>query len=276
MEGKFGGEWICACVWLHSFTAQIKLSQYCWFAIARYNIKSSKREKKNCEEVAEGRDMGRDHRGITHHPQELSFFFREPTWGSEEEADLAPSFPLTLWESEALCTFHSHLGQTRNHSPECKPPILQDIGNLEQETTVTHTLTSLSLTPYSPGWGMGRLQNMEMVLLAQVSVKPHTPDDYRSGEGILQVNIFKRNPLFPRRLCFPNIMYFNVNPSGLQKAVITVQMLGFFKAKSLTGTVMVSSGVSLAGPVSSDSTKHSSRCCCEGSLWMWFTSIIRS
>ena len=153
MEGKFGGEWIRVCVWLHSFTAQMKLSQYCWFAIARYNIKSSKREKKNCEEVAEGRDMGRDHRGITHHPQELSFFFREPTWGSDEEADLAPSFPLTLWESEALCTFHSHLGQTRNHSPECKPPILQDVGNLEQETTVTHTLTSLSLTPCSPVWG---------------------------------------------------------------------------------------------------------------------------
>ena len=101
-------------------------------------------------------------------------------------------------------------------------------------------------------------------------------DDHRSEEGNLQVNIFKRNPIFPRRLCSRNIMYVNANPSGLQKAVITVQMLGFFKAKSLTGTVMVSSGVSLAGPVSSDSTKHSSRCCCEGSLWMWFTSIIRS
>ena len=33
--------------------------------------------------------------------------------------------------------------------------------------------------------------------------------------------------------------------------------------------------VSLARPVSSDSTKHSSRCCCEGVLWVWFTSIIR-
>ena len=133
----------------------------------------------------------------------------------------------------ALCRFHSTLGQTRNHSPECKPPILQDIGNLEQETTVTHTLTSLSLTPYSPGWGMGRLQNMEMVLLAQVSVKPHTPDDYRSGEGILQVNIFKRNPLFPRWLCSPNIMYIDANSSGLQKAVITVQMFRFFSKQKL-------------------------------------------
>ena len=145
----------------------------------------------------------------------------------------------------ASCRFHSTLGQTRNHSPECKPPVLQDIGNLEQETTVTHTLTSLSLTPCSLGRGTERLQNMEMVLLAQVCAKPHTPDDHRSGEGILQVNIFERNPLFPRRLCSPDIMYFNANPSGLPKSVITEQMLGFFKAKSLTGTVMVSPGCQL-------------------------------
>ena len=162
------------------------------------------------------------------------------------------------------------MGQTRNHSPVCKPPILQDVGNLEQETTVTHTLTSLSLTPRSLGWGMERLQNMKTVLPVQVCAKPYTPDNHRSGEGILQLNMFKRNPLFPRRHCSPNIMYFNVYPSGLQKAVITVQMLGFCKAKSLTGTVMVSSGVSLAGPVSSDSTKHPSRCCHEGILWMMF------
>ena len=97
-----------------------------------------------------------------------------------------PSPTLTLWESEALCRFHSTLGQTRNHSPECKPPILQDIGNLEQETTVTHTLTLLSLTPCSLGWGMESLQNMETVLSAQVCTKPHAPDDHRSGEGILQ------------------------------------------------------------------------------------------
>ena len=235
-----------------------------------------KKRKIVCEEAAEGRDMGRDHQGITHHPQELSSFFRETVWGSEEEAEQAPSpFPDSVGKA-ALCRLHSTLGQTRNHSPECKPPILQDVGNLEQEIAVTHTLTSLSLTPCSLGWGMERLQNMETVLLAQVCAKPLTPDDHRSGEGILQVNIFKRNPLFPRRLCSPNIMYFNVHPSGLQKAVITVQMLGFCKAKSLTDTVMVSSGVSLAGPVSSDSTKHSSRCCCEGILWMWFTSIIRT
>ena len=169
-----------------------------------------------------------------------------------------------------MCRFHSTLGQTRNHSPECKPPVLQDVGNLEQETAVTHTLTLLNLAPHSLGWGMERLQNMETVLPPQVCTKPHTLDDHRSREGILHVNIFKRNPLFPRRLCSPNIMYINANPSGLQKAVITVQMLGFCKAKSLTGTVMVSSGVSLAGPVSSDSTKHPSRCCHEGILWMMF------
>ena len=157
MEGKFGGEWIRVCVWLHSFTAQMKLSQYCWFAIARYNIKSSKREKKNCEEVAEGRDMGRDHRGITHHPQELSFFFRETMWGSKEETEQAPS-PLAphsvgKWGS---CRFHRTLGQNRNHSPQCKPPVLQDISNLEQETTVTQTLMSLSLTPPLTRTGDGK------------------------------------------------------------------------------------------------------------------------
>ena len=58
-----------------------------------------------------------------------------------------------LWESETSCKFHRPLGQTRNHSPVCKPPILQDIGNLEQETTVTRTLTLLS--PHTPLTRMG-------------------------------------------------------------------------------------------------------------------------
>ena len=133
----------------------------------------------------------------------------------------------------ALCRFHSTLGQTRNHSPQCKPPVLHNIGNLEQETTVTHTLTSLSLTPRSLGWGMERLQNMKTVLPVQVCAKPYTPDNHRSGECILQLNTFKRNPLFPRRLCSPNIMYVNANPSGLQKTVITVQMFGFFSKQKL-------------------------------------------
>ena len=70
----------------------------------------------------------------------------------EEEAEQDTPLPC-LWESEASYTFHSTLGQTRNHSPICKPPILQDIDDLEQETTVTQTLTSLSLTPHSLGWG---------------------------------------------------------------------------------------------------------------------------
>ena len=105
----------------------------------------------------------------------------------------SPSYPPLLWESEASCRLHSPLDQTRDHSPVCKPPILQDIGNLEQETTVTHTLTSMSLTPRSLGWEMERLQNMETVLPAQVCAKPHTPDDHRSGEGMLHFNIFTRH-----------------------------------------------------------------------------------
>ena len=105
----------------------------------------------------------------------------------------SPNYPPLLWESEASCRLHSPLDQTRDHSPVCKPPILQDIGNLEQETTVTHTLTSLSLTPRSLGWEMERLQNMETVLPAQVCAKPHTPDDHRSGEGMLHFNIFTRH-----------------------------------------------------------------------------------
>ena len=80
---------------------------------------------------------------------------------------------------------------------------------------------------------MERLQNTETVLPPQVYTKPHTPDDHRSGEGILHVNIFKRNLLFPRRLCSPNIMYINAHPSGLQKAVITVHMFRFFSKKKL-------------------------------------------
>ena len=98
-----------------------------------------------------------------------------------------------LWESETSCKFHRPLGQTRNHSPVCKPPILQDVGNLEQETTVTHTLTSLSLTPRSPGWGMERLQNIETILPAQVCTKSHTPDDHRSGEGMIHFIFFNIN-----------------------------------------------------------------------------------
>ena len=80
---------------------------------------------------------------------------------------------------------------------------------------------------------MERLQNTETVLLAQVCAKPHTPDDHRSGEGILQLNILKRNPLFPRRLCSPNIMYVNANSSGLQKASNNRINAGIFRSKKL-------------------------------------------
>ena len=59
----------------------------------------------------------------------------------------------------------------------------------------SHSHTDIT-EPHTPltRLGMERLQNMETVLLAQVCTKHHTPDDQRSGEGILQVNIFKRNP----------------------------------------------------------------------------------
>ena len=107
----------------------------------------------------------------------------------------SPSYPPCCGKNEASCRLHSPLGKTRNHSPVCKPPVLQDIGNLEQETTVTHTLTSLSLTPCSLSWEMERLQNLETVLPAQVCAKPHTPDDQRSGEGMLHFNIFTRHSL---------------------------------------------------------------------------------
>ena len=153
---------------------------------------------------------------------------------------------MTLVESEASCRLHSTFGQTRNHSPVCKPPILQDVGNLEQETTITHTLTSLSLTPCSPGWEMERLQNMETVIPAQVCTKPHTPDDHRSGESMLHFKLFKRHSFFPgsslsctyntnklHLFCFPQITYFKANPSELQNAPIIGQMLGFFQEKKL-------------------------------------------
>ena len=57
------------------------------------------------------------------------------------------------------------------------------------------------LTPHSLGWGVERLQNTETVLPAQVCAKPHTPDDHRSGEGMLHFNISKRHCLFLESLC---------------------------------------------------------------------------
>ena len=185
MGGKFGGEWILVYVWLHPFAVQMKLSQYCWFAIAQYNIKSSRKKKKNCPWRSCWREGHGERPQGDHTPAAGTFIFLQGTYVRVRRGGWSsPISPMTLWESEALCRFHSTLGQTRNHSPECKPPILQDIGNLEQETAVTDTLTSLSLTPRSLGWGTEKLQNMETVLPAQVCAKPHAPDDHRSGEGI--------------------------------------------------------------------------------------------
>ena len=153
-----------------------------------------------CEEASEGQTWG-DTMGRSHFTIRI-FTFSSGKLHEGQKRRLnkslppPPRQPLILWENEAPCRFHSTLGQTRNHSPECKPPILQDVGNLEQETAVTHTLTSLSLTPCSLGWGTERLQNMETVLPPQVCTKPYTPDDHRSGEGILHFNIFARNPFF--------------------------------------------------------------------------------
>ena len=100
-----------------------------------------------------GSDTGRDHGRVTLHQQKVYFFFRETTWGSEEVTKQAPAPPTDSVGKWGWCRFHSTLGQTRNHSPVCKPPILQDIGNLEQETTVTRTLTLLS--PHTPLTRMG-------------------------------------------------------------------------------------------------------------------------
>ena len=78
-------------------------------------------------------------------------------------------------------------------------------------------------------------------------------------------------------VCSPQITYFKVNTSKLPNAVIIVQTWGFFQEKNIWQVLWWSAVcVSLGRPVSNDSTKHSSRCCREGILWMWLTSIIRT
>ena len=197
-------------------------------------LKVQKKKKKNCLWRSCYREGHGERPQGDHTPPAGTFIFLQENYLRVRRGGwTSPVSPPDSVVKGASCRFHSTLGQTRNHSPECKPPVLQDIGNLEQETTVTHTLTSLSLTPCSLGRGTERLQNMEMVLLAQVCAKPHTPDDHRSGEGILQLNILKRNPLFPRRLCSPNIMYVNANSSGLQKASNNRINAGIFRSKKL-------------------------------------------
>ena len=145
--------------------------------------------------------MGRDHGKVTCHQQELYFFFRKTTGESEEEAELAPSLPLTLWESEVLCRFHSTLGQARNHSPVLKPPILQAIDNLEQEITVTHTLTLLSSHTTLTRMGDEKSPEHGDGPSTQICTKSHTLDDHRSGNGMLHFKIFKRRLFFQEALC---------------------------------------------------------------------------
>jgi len=61
----------------------------------------------------------------------------------------------------------------------------------------SHTDITEPSNHHSLAWGIERLQNTETVLPAQVCTKPHTPDDHRSGEGMIHFNIFKTDPLFP-------------------------------------------------------------------------------
>ena len=83
--------------------------------------------------------------GESHSTSQNFTSFPEKLCESQKKNLNKPHLSPLLWESEASCRFHSPLCQRSNHSPVCKPPVLQDIGNLEQETTVIHTLTSLSL-----------------------------------------------------------------------------------------------------------------------------------
>ena len=97
-----------------------------------------------------------------------------------------------LWESEASCWFYSTLGQTRNHSPGWEPPILKDVGHLEQEQpSIKRWHHWAPQNPHLRQWVMGRLQKTDMVLLAQICTKPHTPDNQRSGKCMSHVKILK-------------------------------------------------------------------------------------
>ena len=178
------------CFMLKSVSQVMRLCVCLPFKDLNHNFQFSKLSVKKLLRVRHGETPWEGHIS----PSSL-LFLQETTWGSEEEAEQAPP-PPCLWESEASYTFHSTLGQTRNHSPVCKPPILQDVDNLEQETTVTQTPTLLS--PHTPltRMGMERLQNTEAVLPAQACIKPHTPDDHRSGKGMLHFNLSKTSP-FP-------------------------------------------------------------------------------
>ena len=130
----------------------------------------------DCEEASDGQIWGK-----LHSTSQNFTSFSEKLCENQKKRLNKPQLSPLLWENEALCRLHSPLGQTRNHSPVRKPPILQDVGNLEQEMIVTQTLTSLSLTPCSLGWEMERLQNVETVLPGQVCTKS-TPQ-MTTGQG---------------------------------------------------------------------------------------------
>lgn len=102
-----------------------------------------------------------------------------------------PHLSARLWESEASCWLYSTLGQTRNHSPGWEPPILKDVGHLEQEQpSIKRWHHWAPQNPHLQQWVMGRLQKTDMVLLAQICTKPHAPDNHRSGKCMWHVKIF--------------------------------------------------------------------------------------
>ena len=92
---------------------------------------------------------------------------------------ISPPDSLGKWGSwRSQSTF----GQTRNHSPVCKPPILQDIGNLEQETTVIHTVTLLSphtCANWDGGWRGSRTRRWSF----QLRSAPSPTSQMTTGQG---------------------------------------------------------------------------------------------
>ena len=132
-----------------------------------------------CEEAAEGQTWG-ETMGESHSTNRNFHFssgklsVRRGGWTSP----ISPPDSVGKWGS---CRYHSTLGQTRNHSPVCTPPVLQGVGDLEQET-VTQKLTSLSHTP-AHRMGEGKAPGHGGILPAQVCAKPHTPMTTAQGRA---------------------------------------------------------------------------------------------
>ena len=179
------------------------------------------------KEAAEGQTRGQTMGGS--YSTSKNFFFRETPWGLEEEAEQAPPPSLALWEVELPVDFQ-HFGSDQESLTSLKatnPAGHRQPGSRKQQS-LTHWCY-WTLTPCSLGWGTERLQNMETVLPAQVCAKSHTPDDHRTGEGMLHFNISKRHCSFPRSslscthntskahlFSSPQKMLFNANPDELQ------------------------------------------------------------